>query len=209
MAIQSERTAGDNSSNGASDVNEIRRLLDAIQRTLQTELSVKNFQTEVLTQLLRQQEIIVCWIESISRQTCSSLNEANYQTALQRSIRDALTALLEIGKAAHPAAALEFERMRELNRRIEECCPPEEPPPICQPQPCVPSSLSSHGSASCSTVRASTRQVEGAKFPRSRSTSKERAATRIRSEGARRTVQRLFRANDSGQPTGAVVFRRR
>jgi hypothetical protein len=159
----------DESRNGTSSrgsgPDEIQQLLEAIHRTLQTELSVKNFHTEVLTQLLRQQSIIACWIETISKQTCASLNEAHYQTELQRSIRDSVGALLEIGKLANPAAALELERIREVYRRLEECCPPDKPAPICEPASCIPSSPSSHGSADSSTVRVKTRSVEGAQFP--------------------------------------------
>ena len=147
------------------DVRGLRNSLEGTQQTVQTVLAVSNFHTEVMTQLLRHLEIVVCLLENISKQTCYALNEAHYQMELQKVSRDALSTLVELYKTEHPKSALEFERLRELNKRIEACCPPEELKPICEPQPCVPEPTPPEGSAGISQTSVEPNQVSGAQFP--------------------------------------------
>jgi len=146
------------------DLSELRTSVEAIGQAFQTEVSIKNFQTEVLTRLLSQQDVIVCLLEAISEQTCASLNEAHYQTEHQKSLRDAMNTLVELYKTEHPGALLELERLRELNRQIEACCPPEEPKPICEPRPCTVPPAPSEGSAPSSSVTAEPQEVSDAPF---------------------------------------------
>src|SRR5262245_21966085 len=143
----------------------LRSDFESVLRTLTTELAIKNAHTEVLTQLLRQQTLAQCWLESIARQTCASLNESHFQTELQRSINDALQSLLKLSESAHPDTVLELTRLRELTARIEECCPPEPPKPICEIEPCLYDVPPASGSAPSRHVVINTRRVEGAPFP--------------------------------------------
>jgi hypothetical protein len=147
------------------DVRELRRSTEVTQQTVQTALAVSHFHTEVITQLLRQLEIIVCLLENISKQTCYTLNEAHYQTELQKVSQNALSTLVELYRTEHPKSALELERIHELNKRVEACCPPEEPKPICEPQPCVPEPTPPEGSAGISETSVEPNQVSGAPFP--------------------------------------------
>jgi hypothetical protein len=156
---------GDESWQIGDGLKELQAIAEATLGVVQTSLSVKNFQTEVFTQLLKQNEVMICLLEQIAKQTCASLNEANYQTDFQKSLRDSLSTLLELYKTEHPGAVLELERLRELNRRIEVCCPLEEPKPICEPKPCPQEPPTSEGSADSLSASTTPNYVEGAPFP--------------------------------------------
>jgi hypothetical protein len=139
--------------------------MDDTLKVLRVEASIRSFQTEALTQILQKQDVIACWLESISKQTCASLNEAHYQTEIQKSLRGLGDLLVELYKTDHASAVLEHERLGALKKRIDECCPPEEPKPICEPKTCEPSPPPESGSAQSSTVAAQTNKVQGAPFP--------------------------------------------
>jgi hypothetical protein len=73
----------------------------------------------------------------ISKQTCQLVSEAHKQTSLQSSVDKNISGLLEISKHVHPDAALQLERLESLNKKILECCPPEEPKPVCTYEPLI------------------------------------------------------------------------
>jgi hypothetical protein len=105
-------------------------------KTVQTIAALQGFQNEVLTQILKQFETIVCILERISKQTCHTLNEAHLQTEFQQSLRVNLDILVDLTKSAHPAAALEWERLAKIREQLLECCPPTPPKPVCVYEPC-------------------------------------------------------------------------
>src|SRR5262245_23584731 len=149
-------------------IERLGRLCDLLEKGARpsgTDDGVRNFQTEVLPQMLSRQDVMACLLQNISDQTCSILNEAHWQTELQRAMRDALLQLLELSKAAHPDAALHLERVRELTKRLEECCPAEKPEPVCKPRPCEKPGTPSEGSSDSHTVRVIPIRVSGAQFP--------------------------------------------
>jgi len=146
-------------------MGEYLKKIDHSTQAAHTALAQNAVQTEVLTQILTQLGVIACSLEQISKQTCESLNEAHYQTDLQKSIREYLNLIVDLYKTAHAAAAVEVDRLRELNKRIEECCPVEGPKPICEHIPCTPTPPPVHGSAESSKASANANIVSGAKFP--------------------------------------------
>lgn len=119
---------------------------------------------EALGQLLSRSDAMVCLLEQIARHTCETWNEIHIQTRLQAETRDAVMTLVELVKTVHPNAALELERLRALTARVEQCCPPEEPEPVCVLEPCPPEP-EQPGEAPLHQGSVVGIRVEGAPFP--------------------------------------------
>ncbi len=115
---------------------------DLIEQNTQQLVALQSYENEALTHILKQNDIMICLLEKITQQTCSLLNEAHMQTGLQVSVKESTFALLEIYKSVHPEAALELQRLENLRKQMLECCPPEEPKPICIYEPCSPTTSS-------------------------------------------------------------------
>lgn len=99
-------------------------------------ISLQTYANESLNHNTLQNDTMICSLEQVSRNTCSSLNEEHVQTGLQTAITESVRASLEISKAAHPDAALDLERHEKLRAQIEECCPPPQEPPVCSYEQC-------------------------------------------------------------------------
>jgi hypothetical protein len=79
---------------------------------------------------------MICLLDRIYEAVCGIHNEAHVQTGLQTSIRGSSSTLAELYKTTHAEAALELERLRKLEEQMLECCPPEEPRPVCLYESC-------------------------------------------------------------------------
>ena len=99
-------------------------------------ITLGNYTNQALAQNAAQNDTMICILEHISRNTCELLNESHTQTGLQTTIRNSATALAELYAAIHAEAALTRQREEALRKQIEECCPPQVPPPPCAYQAC-------------------------------------------------------------------------
>lgn len=91
---------------------------------------------KLLFHLTQQTDTMICALEHISKNTCEILNQATIQTQLQMRLRDDADALRDIAESAYPGAALERQRLAALRAEVERCCPPEQPKPPCNYEPC-------------------------------------------------------------------------
>lgn len=84
-----------------------------------------------------QNELIICLLEKIAKQSCSILNEVHWQTTLQKQIARSLESFYQLYKSVHPAEALQYERIKQLEAELEKCCPKEDDcEPVCKFDPC-------------------------------------------------------------------------
>jgi hypothetical protein len=113
-----------------------------VSQGFQALITLQTFTNQALVHNSQQNDTIICILDYIAKTACELLNEAQQQTKLQRSLKGTAMTLLEIFKIANPAAALEFERLEVLRKRLLECCPePVEPGINCDGVPdCEPSS---------------------------------------------------------------------
>jgi hypothetical protein len=93
-------------------------------------------EVKILFHLSQQTDTMICSLEHISQNTCAILTQSTIQTRLQTKMGDDLGGLLAIAQSAHPAAALERERLAALQVEIRRCCPPPTEPPACTYEPC-------------------------------------------------------------------------
>lgn len=84
----------------------------------------------------QQADTMICALEHISKNTCEILTQVTIQTQLQEHLRDEVDALRYVADSANPEAALERQRFAELRAEIERCCPPDQPEPACEYEPC-------------------------------------------------------------------------
>lgn len=99
-------------------------------------VTLGQYTDEALYQNDQQNATIICILEHISKNTCSLLNESVIQTALQTEMEGDIDGVESMIATANPAAALERKRLHELEKKIEECCPPKKLPPPCDYKPC-------------------------------------------------------------------------
>jgi len=130
-----------------SRLDDVKAKLDLINQSIQQVnqtlnwgfgqlITIGNYTNQALFENDQQNDTMICILEHISKNTCALLNEAHTQTGLQTTIAANTTALADLYAATHAEAALTREREQALKKQIEECCPPELPPPPCAYQPC-------------------------------------------------------------------------
>jgi hypothetical protein len=95
-----------------------------------------HYTNQLLGYEIEQNDTIICNLEKIAKQTCELVNQAVLQTGAQQAIREDLDDLKQLYQLTNPAAAVEQHRLEQLERKIEACCPPEVPPPVCTYEPC-------------------------------------------------------------------------
>jgi hypothetical protein len=128
-------------------LDDIKGKLDAVVKSVQdvnTTLSwgfgalitIGNYTNQALAQNAAQNDTMICILEHISKNTCLLLDEAHEQTGLQRTMRDSTKLLADLYAATHAEAALTRQREEALRKQIEECCPPQVPPPPCTYEAC-------------------------------------------------------------------------
>lgn len=116
-----------------ADVQQVRQLLLWGFEQL---ITLGQYTTQALFQNDQQNDTMICILQQISVNTCGIWNEVHTQTDLQRHIREATRKLALLYAATHGEAALTLEREEELWRKIEACCPPKPPEPVCKESPC-------------------------------------------------------------------------
>ncbi len=117
-------------------INDVRNSVDAGTTVLRSIAHLQQVTNATLLHMSQQQDAMICALEAISRNTCALHNEAHIQTGRQTVIAAAETALLDITRTVHAAAALDFDRREDQQRAIEKCCPTPVEPPVCAYRPC-------------------------------------------------------------------------
>jgi hypothetical protein len=129
------------------DTADIKTKLDGIESTLQNGfLSVDQGLFAILEQEketnslliaeVAQNNTIICWLTNIADVLCRIMRKTNTEVELQTHMRDVLEHLAKIEELVHSEAAVQVERDERLETKIEECCPPTEPPPEVCYEPC-------------------------------------------------------------------------
>ncbi len=96
-------------------------------------------QTRHLSALRANADLDLCVLEKIARIVCTTANETHRQARQLGALVDMVSSLIELYRSAHPAAALEIERLAKLRAELEKCCAPEDKPDlVCHYQPCTP-----------------------------------------------------------------------
>ena len=123
-------------------INDVRNSVDAGTAVLNSIAHLQQVTNATLFHMSQQQDAMICALEAISRNTCAIHNETHMQTGRQTVIAAAETALLDITRTVHPAAAIDLDRREDQRRAVEKCCPPPIEPPVCAYRPCpAPKSL--------------------------------------------------------------------
>jgi uncharacterized protein YfkK (UPF0435 family) len=79
-----------------------------------------------------QNTTIICWLDHIAHVLCDIKHNTDTEVALQEEALATLTHLDDVLELVNAREAMEVTNRYELEKRLEECCPKEEP----APQPC-------------------------------------------------------------------------
>jgi len=85
---------------------------------------------------IQQNDTIICWLDNIAELLCGMTRKMTRQIELQEQIAGSVARVEGIAELVHPGEVAEYDRNKELERRIEECCPPPEEPPEPCPEAC-------------------------------------------------------------------------
>lgn len=85
----------------------------------------------------KQNDTIICWLTNIANVLCESLHVQQQQLQVETEMKGSLCEVKDILQLVHGTAAVEVLRERELQRKIEACCPPKKPEPKPCFQPCT------------------------------------------------------------------------
>jgi hypothetical protein len=80
----------------------------------------------------KQNTTIICWLDHIAHVVCDIKHNTDTEVKLQTEMAATLSHLDDVMELVHAREAMEIKNQYEMEKRLEECCPKEEP----APQPC-------------------------------------------------------------------------
>jgi hypothetical protein len=80
----------------------------------------------------KQNETIICWLAAMADVMCRQLHRLNDQLAVQKEMALSLDQMRDTFELVYGKETVEVLRRRELEQKIEVCCPPPKIPP----EPC-------------------------------------------------------------------------
>lgn len=99
-------------------------------------LQQQQLSNQLVLHLTRQQETVICILEHISRNTCELVNLGTNELKSIQAIEEYARVASAILRGANSNVALDLADRDELERKLEECCPPKPVPPACVYEPC-------------------------------------------------------------------------
>jgi len=75
----------------------------------------------------QQNQTIICWLSNIAHVLCDIKHNTDAEVKLQKRMSATLTHIDDILELVHGREAIEIAERHELEKRIEKCCPEEEP----------------------------------------------------------------------------------
>ena len=111
-------------------VNELANGIFAIFELLKVTNSILDHHTN-------QNNTIICELKNTNDLLCGITRKLTTQLDLSEQMVQSLKRVEGIAERTQPAAAGDYDRDLETNKRISECCPPPEPKPEPCPNPCA------------------------------------------------------------------------
>lgn len=84
----------------------------------------------------KQNDTIICLLENSNELLCGITRKLTRQLELSEGILAASRRIEGIAERTHALEAADYDRLAALNDKIEECCPPEQPPLEPCPEAC-------------------------------------------------------------------------
>jgi hypothetical protein len=109
---------------------------NGVLHNLQTLIVEGDYTNQALSHIAQQEDTVICILEHVSKNTCAILNEVHTQTSMQLSLMQSAAALLALYRIVNSPAAIEFDNLEKVRQEVLACCPPPEPKPVCQYEPC-------------------------------------------------------------------------
>lgn len=94
------------------------------------QLGIQN--NDLLASNDKQNQTIICWLDHIAHVLCDIKHNTDTEIKLQREMSTTLEHVDDILELVHAREAMEVMNQNEIEKRLDECCPKEEP----VPQPC-------------------------------------------------------------------------
>ena len=76
----------------------------------------------------RQNDTIICWLTNIANVLCDIKRNTDKEVTLQTHVSATLDHIDDIGELVHAREAMEVANRYEIDKRLDECCPPKAEP---------------------------------------------------------------------------------
>ncbi len=130
-----------------SDLTQVNSKLDTLDAHLQGGVAVLSNGLFAIWELQKvtnttlefhsqQHATIICLLEHANELLCGITRKLTKQLALSEGMLASLRRTEGIHERVHPGEAADYDRLAELERKLEACCPPEQPKPEPCPDPC-------------------------------------------------------------------------
>jgi hypothetical protein len=100
-------------------------------------VTLATYTNDALHHNAEQNGTIICLLDRIARDTCSLVNYASEQTALQHRLAASNEMLADLYAATHAEAALARQQHEAIKAQVARCCPTPRPEPPCAFEPCA------------------------------------------------------------------------
>jgi hypothetical protein len=84
----------------------------------------------------KQNDTIICLLENSNEMLCGITRKLTRQLELSEGILTSVDRIAAIEERVHAAEAADYDRLNDLQDKIEICCPPPRTPPERCPEPC-------------------------------------------------------------------------
>jgi hypothetical protein len=95
---------------------------------LQVLIALGMQENQLLEENNQQNQTIICWLKNIADTLCDVKHNTDQQVKLQTDIVHTLHHIDDIGELVNGTQAIEVSHRYALEKRMNECCPPEEEP---------------------------------------------------------------------------------
>lgn len=94
-------------------------------------------ENQYLNENNKQNETIICWLTNIANTLCDIKHNTDKEVKLQDDLLTTLTHLDDVNELVHASQAIDVANRYELEKKMEECCPPKSEPlkPCFEPCP--------------------------------------------------------------------------
>jgi hypothetical protein len=99
-------------------------------------IALQTISNQLLDFERQQNDTTICWLTKIADLLCRQLHRLDSQLELEKRMECSLEQMKETFELVYGSQTVEVLRRRELEKRLEECCPEKEPEPEKCYDPC-------------------------------------------------------------------------
>jgi hypothetical protein len=106
--------------------NDIKNGFTNLAQGFQILITLGNQANELSYENNEQNRTIICWLNNIANTLCDVKHNTDREVALQKDLSTTVHHIDDIDELVNSREAMDIANRKELQQKIEECCPPEQ-----------------------------------------------------------------------------------